>query len=382
MKPSSFWLAFFLAASVFACSSKNEDTDSTNEGGNGGGGGDQVDAGPGDDGGDDADVPEAGPDGAGGAGGDAGPSETCGTGAPVCQDVEPGFDEDEPGFFASFDLGVTLMMGQRFGFVAAFFEPAAREDWCKEEASSIPLGTCIEVDPKDSPAPQCSSDDQCSPDQKCVPRKNNGSAIPCSEHCETPRSPMDIGPLEVSGFATGPMTFVADPQQSNGYIAQGNNGTIPASSFAFDTTYEFGGEGDSEQGIGAFQGQVELGPELLLTSPPLEDGSGPFPLPAIAVDPEQDLVLAWSGSVDGGEVSLELTSADMGGTRGHIKCRVSDTGTFTIPKEKVKALDLGDTAFFNNLNLERIVKGTVSGEGIARGQVTARQTLLVNMEKK
>lgn len=192
---------------------------------------------------------------------------------------------------------------------------------------------------------------------------------------------MDIGPLTVEGFVNGPIELVADPQQSHGYVVPGG-GTIPASDFAFDTTYRLSGEGDPDKGIGAFEGQVDLGPELLITSPPLEQGSGFPPVPSIAVNPDEDLVLAWSGSVAGGEVSLELTAADMGATRGHIKCRVSDTGSFTIPADRVKALDLGDTPFLNNLNIERTVKGAVTGEGITVGKVTARQVLLVNMEKK
>lgn len=388
MQTPSRWLAFFLTASLAAaCSSNDSNTDeSSPEGAGGAGGSLEGDAGDGADASEDAEVPEAGPDADGGEGGSGGAgggdsTVTCGEGAPICGETEDGFDVDEPGYLASFDLGVTLMMGQRFGFAAAFFQQAAREDWCKEAASSIPLDTCVIADPADAPAPQCSDHADCAPEQQCVPRTNNGSAIPCSEHCSTARSPMDIGPLEVSGFVDGPITFEADPSQSNGYVTPGD-GTIPASQFAFEATYVFQGDGDPDQGIGAFTGQVTLGPELTITSPPLEEGTGFPPGPIIPVDPEQDLELAWSGSVDGGEITLELSTASFGGPSTNIKCRLRDSGSFTIPAELMKALNLGDMPFLNNLNIERIVKGTVTGEGITRGEVTSRQTLLVNMSKK
>lgn len=381
----SRWLAFFLTASLAAaCSSSDSKTDETSvEGAGGAGGGLEDDAGTGDDASTDAEAPgDAGPDahegGAGGAGG--GSQVTCGEGTPLCSESEEGFDPDAPGHLANFDLGLTLMMGQRFGYVAAFFEQAAREDWCKEAASTIPLGTCVIVDPKAAPAPACSTNADCAPEQECMQRVNNGSAVPCSEHCATPRMPIDIGPVEVTGFTSGPMTLTADPSQSNGYIPPGD-GTLAASEFAFDTTYVFEGEGDSEQGIGAFQGQIKLGPELVITSPELV-ASGGFGLPAIEIDTEQPLTLEWSGSVDGAEIMLELSASDWGGPRGHVKCRLNDSGGVVLTQDILKDVNLGDEPFLNNLNIERIVKGTVSGEGITRGEVTSRQVLLVNMAKK
>lgn len=372
---------FLLTATILGCSGSESPVDATNDDGAGGAGGhDVVDAGHDveNDGESVEPVADSGPDGAGGAGG--GSSAACGTGDPICSEVEEGFNEDEPGFIANVDLGVSLMMGQRFGFVAAFFQEAAREDWCKEAEWSVPMGSCAIVDPEDAPAPQCSSNDQCSPEQECVPRMRDGSPIACSEHCSTSRSPIDIGPLTVKGFESGPMDLVADPDQGNGYIPPGN-GTVPASEFVFDTRYEISADGDASQGIGALQGHIDLGPELAIVSPPMAAAGG-FGLPAIEVDPEQDLVLEWSGSVAGGEVTLELTAADFGASRGHIRCRTSDTGSFTIPAEMVKALNLGDESFLNNLDMKRIVKGSLTGEGITRAEVTAQQVLLVNLAKK
>ena len=260
--------------------------------------------------------------------------------------------------------------------------------YCKEAESNIPLDTCVIVDPSDAPAPQCSTDDQCSPEQQCLPRTRDGQPIPCTEHCQTPRSPMDIGPIEVTGFTDGPLQLEADPGQSNGYVVPGG-GTIDPSKFAFDTTYVVKGDGDPEQGVGSFEAQVELGPELALTSPELEEveaeivpGFPGMPVLAMTVDPDADLTLKWAGAAADGELSLELSSSDMNGTRGHIKCRVKDDGEFTIPAEMIEALDLGDAVFLNNLNIERVVTGTLTGDGFTRYEVNSRQVLVVNMAKK
>ena len=388
MKTYSSLIALFLAAfAVPACSSSDANTDETHSDGNGGSGGDENDAGDEEDASEDLDGEDAGPDGAGGSGG--GSNLTCGTDEPICAEVEAGFDEQNPGFFGSFDLGLTLMMGNRFGFVAAYFQDTAREDYCKEAESKIALDTCVVVDPNDRPTPQCTSDDQCSPEQQCRPRTNDGNPIPCTEHCQTPRSPIDIGPIEVSGFKDGAITLEASAQDSNGYKAPGD-GTIPAAKFAFDTTYVVKGEGDAEKGVSGFQGEVELGPELTIVSPTLEEieadvgipGFPPFPTLGVVIDPAAELELKWTGGDGTGEISLELSSADMNASRGHIKCRLVDDGEFTISADLIKALNLGDSAFLNNMNIERVTKGTLTGDSFTRYEVNSRQVLLVNMQKK
>lgn len=388
MKTSPSLIALLLAAlAVPACSSSDANTDETHSEGAGGSGGDGGgDAGSEEDAGEEPEE-DAGAGGSGGAGG--GSPNTCGSGAPICSDVDQGFDEEEPGFFATFDLGVTLMMGNRIGLVAGTFQQTAREDYCKEPESTIPLDTCVVVDPSDAPAPQCSSDEQCSPEQKCLPRTRDGQPIACTEHCQTPRSLLDIGPIEITGFTDGPLQLESNPDQSDAYVPPGN-GTVDPSKFAFATTYVIKGDGDPEQGVSSFEAEVELGPELAITSPELEQveadmgipGFPPFPVVAMTVDPDAELTLKWTGAVADGELSLELTAADVNASRGHIKCRVKDDGEFTIPAEMIEALDLGDSAFFNNLNVERITKGTLTGDSFTRYEINSRQVLIVNMAKK
>ena len=310
---------------------------------------------------------------------DTGTGLTCGPAS-----CEPGFNEENPGYYGSFDIGVMLMMGQRIGIVAAFFQQTAREDYCAEpETSTIPLDTCV-LATSEAPTPQCSSNDDCCPEQQCLPRRNdNGSAIPGTEHCQTSRSPIDIGPIEVSGFKDGSVQLKADPSQSNGYVPAGN-GTIDASKFAFDTTYTVKGDGDPAQGVSSFEGQVVLGPELELTSPPIEQvdvvmapGFPAFPLPGLAIDPEGELALAWTGAVENGELEVELSGME-GGT---VKCRLKDDGAFTVPADLVKAAGIAESGP-NMLTISRISSGTLSGDTFTRHEVHARQTLLINVVPK
>ncbi|MFW5740335.1 MAG: hypothetical protein ACOC1F_08210, partial [Myxococcota bacterium] len=226
----------------------------------------------------------------------------------------------------------------------------------------------------------CSGPQDCPPDQQCVPETDmDGNPIPNSEHCATPRSPLDMGPFTMEGFASGPKTLAYNPGQNGAYTTAGGDGTIPYQDVSFDTTYTFSGDGDPAQGLGPFSGEIYLSPEIKLTSPELT--TLPVGFEGIEVSVSQDLVLSWEGSDPGAEMTITLTGATMGGESHTITCRTADSGSFTIPAAMVQAANLGDMAFLNMLTFERADEGTVSGDGLTSYEIGALQTAVINVAK-
>src|SRR5690606_3612205 len=118
--------------------------------------------------------------------------------------------------------------------------------------------------------------------------------------------------------------------------------------------------------------------------PPLEQvevimypGFPAFPMQGVAIDPESDLALQWTGAVENGELEVELSGAE-GGT---IKCRLKDDGAFTVPADLVKAAGISENGP-NVLTLSRITSGTLSGDTFTRHEVHARQVLVINAVPK
>ncbi len=296
------------------------------------------------------------------------------------QEPEREFNPDDPGIHMFLDMGALLMMGDPMELCAGGFMPAAREDFdSPEDGEEIPLNTCVVVTQGDGPGPECTTDADCYPEQVCEPRYDNDEQpIPDSEHCVTPRDLMDVGPLTITGFNGGPQTLQYNPGQQGAYTtADPGDGQLPPGTIAYDTTYTIEGGGDPAQGLGPFEGEIRVGPQLQLTSPPMTDVMGG--MPGIQVNPNQDLVLEWTGEDQDGELRITLSGASMMGDDGSIECRVTDDGKFTIPQEKVAAANLGDMAFLNMLNIERLGTGFVAGEGMTHHEIGMIQGLMLNV---
>lgn len=327
--------------------------------------------------GDDSDTDGPGTGGTGGTAGTGGTNTGTSTGSGGTGATGGGFDPNNPGIHMFLELGAVLMMGQSIELAVAGFMPAAREDFDPPDPDDAPpIDTCVVADDT-PPTPECSGPQDCAPEQQCLPENDqDGNPIPGSEHCVTPRELMDVGPMTLEGMTTGPTQLTYNSEQSGAYTVPGTDGSLQAGTLAFDTTYTFHGDGDAAQGLGAFNGEIYLPPALTLTSPPMVELGMPGVF-GIQIDPNQDLVLQWSGSAAGGQLRINLVGAQ-GET---IDCLATDDGEFTIPAAMVQAAGLGDIAFLNMLTIDRQGEGTVSGDGITYHDIGMLQTLLINVGK-
>lgn len=316
------------------------------------------------------------------AGPDADTDTDSDTDADSDSDTDPGFNPDDPGVHMFVNLGSVYMMNQPIELAIAGFLTTAREDFDEEApADEMEMDTC-RVAEEVVPTPECETDEDCAPEQVCVPDydDDSGEPIPGTEHCETPREPLDVGPFTMEGFASGPIEMAYNAGQSGAYTAPGSDGTLPAGTLSFDTTYTFSGDGSSEYGLGSFSGEVYVAPAMELTYPPLEELSmeGLFGIPA---NPAEDLVIEWSGENPDGELFISLVGSNLQGDGGSIECRVADDGEFTIPAAMVEAAELGDMAFLNMLTIDRRGTGSASGEGMTYDLVEVIQTTVINVIK-
>lgn len=291
----------------------------------------------------------------------------------------PVFNPDDPGVHMFLMLGNIEMMASPIELAVAGFGPAAREDFEAEDADTTPLDGCVFVAATE-PVGECSGPEDCAPEQECVPDyDDDGSPEPGSEHCETPRSLMDVGPLNLEGPSAGPLTLTYNASQDGAYTKAGTDGTLPGGTLAFDTTYSFSGSGDSAQGIGPFSGEVYLPERLALTSPAYQDvGMG---MQGIKVNPTANLALTWSGSSEG-DLTVELAGGSMGGDTGSIHCRLVDDGAYTIPAAMVSQVPLGDMAFFNMLTLKRNTRGDAEADGLTIPKIDTTQSLILFVGKE
>jgi hypothetical protein len=292
-----------------------------------------------------------------------------------CPDPETGFDPTSPGVNISYTLGSVYMMGSPIGMSAGTVFPTAREDFDVEDEEELPLDTCA-LNEATVSVPSCASNEDCAPEQQCLPRTDDGGRpIAGSERCVTPRDPIDVGPFTVTGFASGPIAMAYNPGQQGAYTPPGSDGTITASEIAGDTTYRIEGEGSAERGLGPFEGELYVPTMFEVTSPvPVIGGLG---VPEIQVNPANDLALSWTGSGDPSSV----LAISLSGPNGGLSCRVRNDGAFTIPADLITAVNLGNIAFFNVLNLEQKYFGWICGEGLTVSEAMFTQTLLLNVRK-
>ena len=301
-----------------------------------------------------------------------------------CDNPEPGFDEAQPGVHFWFDFGTTVMMGQSLALAAGGFWPTAREDYCNEpDTGEVPLDTCTDV-PEPTVLPQCTSKDDCAPEQDCLPDTQNGQAIAGSEKCRTSRGLLDVGPFTIDGFTDGPHTWKYNAQQSGAYTLDGTgDGQVDIGILAFDKDYTLASDGSADAGLGALQGTFHFPGDFQVTAPTPVEIQGMPGVPAIEVDPTQDLTLEWTGGDPNGVLNLSLSGGPkMGGKP--VRCRVKNDGSFTIEAKWLDTIKLGPYAFVNvmEMRLESPVEATVTGTGLTRAKLSILQTRVVNLQKK
>jgi hypothetical protein len=302
------------------------------------------------------------------------PADDTGAGDTGSEEQPPIFDPDNPGIYLFLTLGGLEMMGQPMELAVAGFLPAAREDFEADEDDDTPLDTCAVVS-QDTPVGECVTSEDCAPEQECVPEYDDeGNPEPGTEHCETPRDLLDVGPMTLEGANTGALTLTYNSGQSGAYTVTGTDGSLNAGTLAYDTTYTFYGDGDSAQGLDGFSGELYMPSELVLTAPAMEDvGWG---MQGITASLTSDLTLSWTGSSDG-LVNVDLAGSSFEGDSGAIHCVAEDDGAFTIPAAMVTEAHLGELAMLNLLTLERATEGSAEGGGLTISAVDTTQTLLI-----
>ncbi|MBN1774226.1 MAG: hypothetical protein JXB32_23405 [Deltaproteobacteria bacterium] len=289
-----------------------------------------------------------------------------------CPDPEAEFDPADPGVHMFFTIGDTVMMGASISLAAGGFLPAAREDFRPPDPPAhIPLDGCI-VGSGTPSVRECTTSAECAPEQECVPETDaSGNPIPDTGVCQTPRSTLDLGPFTCTGFATGDQTFQYNAGQSGAYTSTAD-GTLPAGTLAYDTTYVCTGDAAEVEGVGRYRLELYVPDAFAVTSPePVTGGMG---FPVLPVDPAAALALEWTGGDGTSELSLSLTGRD-----GGISCRVLDDGAFTIPADLVVSAGLAGIAMVNVLEMRRERTGLVCGEGISDGEATTTMALVWNV---
>jgi hypothetical protein len=295
-----------------------------------------------------------------------------------CPDPDASFDEDGPGVYLSFTLLYVDVMGQAMGATYGLVLPTAREDFdpygpVNEE---IPLDTCVPAAAVEY-VPACATDEDCAPEQVCVPLTGSeDEPIPDSKHCETPRDPIDVGPMDALGFdVSGAVTYAYNPDESGAYTIEGAGRQISDPTIiAYDTEYSVTGDGGGDRGLGAFYASFYMPEFLEITAP--ERVSTTFG-EAIEVDPTEDLTLEWAGGNPDGELRLELVGGGTTEPGTPYSCRVADDGEFTIPADVLQELHLGPMAFFNMWTLTRKGTGEICGEGITAGRTYCAQIVTI-----
>ncbi len=281
------------------------------------------------------------------------------------------------GYNVFFQVMTMFTFGQPMAMSFGAIMKTAREELDPDQETHLPLDTCEFSTGGETPTPECTSDDECAPEQKCLAdTDNNGKAIAGTESCKTPnREPLDRGPIIVTGFVGGPVTFLYEPNDRV-YKKDGTgDGSIDIALLAFNLDYTLAAEGQDD--LQAFSGTVYMPPSLELTYPELKPGSGSMPFPAADVDPTKDVLIKWSQPNPGAEMDLTLT-----GESGSVVCRVTDDGEFTIPVALVSQITFGTgfNAFANNIILDRKFSENMEGENVTAGMFTAEEmiTVMVN----
>jgi len=295
---------------------------------------------------------------------------------PSCPEEGTGeFDEEDPGMRITFTLGDVVAMDTKLALAVAMVTPTAREDFEWGGDDEVPLDSC-EVVGDEAPVPECGGPEDCAPEQECVPEYDDGNPVPGTEHCETPREPMDVGPITIDGFEGGSLDLSYNPEQSGAYTTSGGDGTIDPALLAYDADYIIEGAGSPDAGIEDIHGEMHMPAALELTSPELVTTA--MGMPAVEVQSGQTLALEWTQGADpDGFLEITLGGGTTSGDSGSIICRVADDGSFEIPAGMVAEAHLGPMAMLNVLMMKRHGSGQLCGDGLTSQGVWVEQVLVL-----
>ncbi|HUT78752.1 MAG TPA: hypothetical protein VM285_13740 [Polyangia bacterium] len=298
-----------------------------------------------------------------------------------CPDPDAGFDEEEPGVRLEFFIQGLEMMGSPIGIGYGLVLPSAREDFAPGggDGDEVPVDTCVPATTS-TPVPECAGDGDCSAEQVCVPDyDSDNQPIAGSEHCVTPRDPMDVGVMGVYGFTPGWVTFDYNPNESGAYTYPGSGAQIADPTvIGYDVDYLVIGDGDAEQGLGPYFATFYMPPAIEITGPAMVDTEFG---PAIPANVNEDLTLEWVGENPDGFLRLELVGGAIFDPGTPYVCIAADDGEFTIPAAVLQDLHLGAIAFFNMWTVSRSSVGTVCGEGVTSGSIGGGHQVMLNVQK-
>ncbi|MCK5809106.1 hypothetical protein KAH37_08995 [bacterium] len=281
---------------------------------------------------------------------------------------DTGFNPDDPGYSVVFTVSPLAFMGNDMGIAAGGISISAREDFGKEEDSFPAIDSC-EFRAKVEHVKECLSSDDCAPEQVCEPDTNaSGDPIANSDRCVTKNPALDVGPVTIAGFNSGPITFVFQGADK-GYAQEGSGeAEIDMSLIAFNTEYTLVGEAETVDDLGRFEGTSYMPERFIITEPVTVAGTS---FPFMVIKNKTAFSLKWTGTDGKTPVNITLT-----GENGSLVCQVNDDGEFTVSEADMMPLLLaadqdmvGMKIPSNQLEVQKISKGVVSGDGVTRGEL-------------
>jgi len=297
------------------------------------------------------------------------------------EDVEKEFDPEDPGYTVEFFFVNMAMMGQPTEMISGIVMKTAREDLDEEEVVDTTLDTCVFGDSMPS-EPECATNEDCAPEQECVPDyDDSGNPIENTEHCATPgRESLDVGPVVISGFESGPQTFLFEPNDSVYKLNGEGDGSVPAGLTTYGIEYTLNAENPTPEDLDPFSGTLNMPPSLELTSH--EIVSGGTMGSAIVIDTSKPLKFEWTDNGGNGYVDITITAAENVNEQVSVTCRAIDDGEFEVPEGIVSQLVFGTGQFASMMSMlimTRHAEGSMSGGSISSGSFFAEQMVMINV---
>jgi len=295
-------------------------------------------------------------------------------------DVVEGFNPEDPGYTVDFIFLDSAMMGNPMVAIMGYVMKAAREDLDKEDVVDTALDTCVFGESIPS-VPECESDADCAPEQKCVPDyDDSGNPEPGTEHCATPdRESLDIGPIIVSGFSSGPQTFLFEPNDAVYKLDGQGDGSVDPALMTYDVEYSLSAENPTPEDLDPFNATYKMPVALKLTSHETVAGQMGD---AIIIDTTKPVKFEWTGNGGEGYVEINITAAANMNEQVSVSCKVIDDGEFEIPAGITSQLVFGTgqfAAMMNMLIMTRHAEGPMAGESITTGTLSAEQMIMMNV---
>ena len=229
--------------------------------------------------------------------------------------------------------------------------------------------------------PECESDADCASEQKCVPEKDhNGNPKLGTEHCETPdRERLDVGPIVISGFASGPQTFLFESNDAVYKLNGSGDGSVDPGLITYDVNYTLNAQNPTPSDLDSFTGSYRTPVALELTSHETVQGTMGD---AIIIDTTQPVKFEWTGNGGTGFVEINLTAASSISDQISVVCKVVDDGEFEIPQNFTSQMVFGtdsNVAMMNMLTMKRVSKGTIIGSDVSSGFFRSEQIIIFNV---